>query len=50
MAQGISEAKTPEEKWDVYVSNSDAPGIKEMNPKLLSDIGKWAILEARKVI
>ena len=48
VVQGISEAKTPEDKWNMYVADGKATGIKEMNPKLLSEIGTWAIQEARK--
>ena len=49
VVQGISEAKTPEDKWNMFVADGKAAGIEEMDPKLLSEIGTWAIQEAKKL-
>jgi len=49
VVKGISEAKTPEDKWNMFVAGGKAPGIDEMDPKLLSEIGVWAIQEAKKL-
>lgn len=48
IAQGIGNIDNPEEKWDHYLSNSAE--TKELNPQLLSDMGKWALQEARKLL
>jgi DNA repair exonuclease SbcCD nuclease subunit len=46
---GISEIDQPEDKWLVYVASGEAPSIEDMNLVMLSEMGKWAINEAKKI-
>lgn len=49
VAAGITEATSPEEKWDLYVSSNNITGIEDFDITKLSNIGKWAIQEAKKL-
>lgn len=44
---GVSESIQPEDKWNAWVNGINT---KELNPSLLSEMGKWAIQEARRII
>jgi len=46
---GISEASQPEDKWSMYVASGKAPSIENMDLTMLSEMGKWAIQEAKKL-
>lgn len=48
VAKGVSNLDKPEDKWAHFVSNGAQ--TKNLNPSLLSDMGKWAIQEARKIL
>ncbi len=48
VAAGIGAAQTEEEKWNLYLTKGKAPGIDKMNPMFLSELGKWAIQEAKR--
>jgi len=48
LVSGVSEARTPEDKWNAYIFNLDQTKTKDMNPTLLSEMGKWALQEARR--
>lgn len=47
IAPGMMEATQPEDKWNAWVNGMNT---KELNPSLLSEMGKWAIQEARRII
>lgn len=44
---GVAEAIQPEDKWNAHVAGTNT---KELNPVLLSEMGKWAIQEARSIL
>jgi len=48
LSKGLSGLDKPEEKWDYFISNK--ADIKQLNPNILSDMGKWAISEAKRQI
>lgn len=48
LARGVSNIDNPEDKWNHFVSNG--ADTKELNPALLSEMGKWALQEAKKQI
>jgi hypothetical protein len=45
LAPGISDAKSPEEKWTLHIAHTNT---KELNPTLLGQMGRWAIEEAKR--
>lgn len=44
--RGITELKTPEDKWGAYIGATD---VGSLVPTKLLDMGRWAIMEARKL-
>ena len=47
LVPGLTEAKTPEDKWTTYIGTSDTNGL---DPSILTEVGKWAIQEAKNVV
>jgi len=50
IAPNIQQLSTPEDKWNAYVASGVGPNMDGLQPKMLSDIGVWAIQEARKTL
>jgi len=49
LVAGLSQLKSPEDKWSAYVTSDNAVNTKEMNIPMLLEMGKWALQEARKI-
>jgi len=50
IAPDMQQLSTAEDKWNAYVVSGVGPNMSGLQPKMLSDIGVWAIQEARKII
>jgi DNA repair exonuclease SbcCD nuclease subunit len=48
IAPNMQALETAEDKWAAYVAVGAGPGMEGLRPAMLSDMGKWALQEARK--
>ena len=48
IAPNMQALETAEDKWAAYVAVGAGPSMEGLRPTMLSDMGKWALQEARK--